>query len=511
MKKFRFGLFISVLAVLTVLTGCNEEEIATVQCGEFSYKVTKKAQTDEDGSIVGWVIRVYAQDANEKELDNIPEALSLELFRLVETECPPDPVQIPWPCYGRQSIGVHEIPGGAASPYVINENTTIYVAEISAPSCREPIEKTNEDIANDTQEIECDNSGDLTINAEICYDEVVFTWESDVSLSGATYDIYDVSIDLSQGNSTVFPVSDLNAENDEGTLSGADAVCSFTYNLTECPGTDGSISITDPIVADANEAVDITVTVDDADLTESGDFTVMLSSDLGESEEVTLSETESVGIFKGTIDGVIGNTAGTDDDGSLNIEKDVVLTATYDEVIDSEGNDPEPTTVQITVMGDLAPTCDDGIQNGDEVGVDCGGSCDPCAPANPIVTLDGTDYEISAADYIGSSDGSFNYLSFTISEVKENETLGLSIGLTLYDDGAFATGTYSFEAASQGVSDISEVTPDNGVTVYAVTGGSVELTDEGVDGDGFQLYTLQLNLTTEGGNLTGTIPDIVGF
>jgi hypothetical protein len=25
------------------------------------------------------------------------------------------------------------------------------------------------------------------------------------------------------------------------------------------------------------------------------------------------------------------------------------------------------------------PTCNDGIQNGDETGVDCGGSCDPCA------------------------------------------------------------------------------------------------------------------------------------
>ncbi|MEL7341721.1 MAG: hypothetical protein AAGM67_14670, partial [Bacteroidota bacterium] len=26
-------------------------------------------------------------------------------------------------------------------------------------------------------------------------------------------------------------------------------------------------------------------------------------------------------------------------------------------------------------------TCDDGIMNGDETGVDCGGSCEPCAAA----------------------------------------------------------------------------------------------------------------------------------
>ncbi|OAV43904.1 cohesin domain-containing protein [Lewinella sp. 4G2] len=28
--------------------------------------------------------------------------------------------------------------------------------------------------------------------------------------------------------------------------------------------------------------------------------------------------------------------------------------------------------------GDVTPTCDDGIQNGDETGIDCGGSCQPC-------------------------------------------------------------------------------------------------------------------------------------
>jgi hypothetical protein len=33
---------------------------------------------------------------------------------------------------------------------------------------------------------------------------------------------------------------------------------------------------------------------------------------------------------------------------------------------------------QFCVGGSTAPTCTDGIQNGDETGVDCGGSCDPC-------------------------------------------------------------------------------------------------------------------------------------
>ena len=31
------------------------------------------------------------------------------------------------------------------------------------------------------------------------------------------------------------------------------------------------------------------------------------------------------------------------------------------------------------------PTCDDGIMNGDETGVDCGGSCEPCEDENPML------------------------------------------------------------------------------------------------------------------------------
>jgi len=33
------------------------------------------------------------------------------------------------------------------------------------------------------------------------------------------------------------------------------------------------------------------------------------------------------------------------------------------------------------LVSDAAPTCSDGVMNGDEAGVDCGGSCDPCLTA----------------------------------------------------------------------------------------------------------------------------------
>ena len=50
-------------------------------------------------------------------------------------------------------------------------------------------------------------------------------------------------------------------------------------------------------------------------------------------------------------------------------------------------------------------TCSDGIQNGDETGIDCGGSCEPCAVSNTLegyvtedITLDASiEYELTAA------------------------------------------------------------------------------------------------------------------
>lgn len=46
------------------------------------------------------------------------------------------------------------------------------------------------------------------------------------------------------------------------------------------------------------------------------------------------------------------------------------------------------------VGGEPAPTCDDGIQNGDETGVDCGGSaCQPCSTGCTYVTINSNNFE----------------------------------------------------------------------------------------------------------------------
>ncbi|MEM6721393.1 MAG: GEVED domain-containing protein [Bacteroidota bacterium] len=58
--------------------------------------------------------------------------------------------------------------------------------------------------------------------------------------------------------------------------------------------------------------------------------------------------------------------------------------------------------------GSGGPTCDDGIQNGDEEGVDCGGSfCDPCASGSEIIT-DGF-FETGWDGWIDGGSDSFRY------------------------------------------------------------------------------------------------------
>ena len=68
-------------------------------------------------------------------------------------------------------------------------------------------------------------------------------------------------------------------------------------------------------------------------------------------------------------DTVDTNTAGT-------------YSVTYN-VSDAAGNAADQITR--TVIVTALPTCDDGIQNGDETGVDCGGSCAPCSSGPEII------------------------------------------------------------------------------------------------------------------------------
>lgn len=53
---------------------------------------------------------------------------------------------------------------------------------------------------------------------------------------------------------------------------------------------------------------------------------------------------------------------------------------------------------KVIISNTGAPTCNDGIQNGDETGVDCGGSCTPCNTNDGIVYVDVNDFTVNAND-----------------------------------------------------------------------------------------------------------------
>ncbi len=61
---------------------------------------------------------------------------------------------------------------------------------------------------------------------------------------------------------------------------------------------------------------------------------------------------------------------------------DYTLTDAQGTVLASGGAFGSSETTNFCVSGSSEPTCSDGIQNGDETGVDCGGSCDPCPTCN---------------------------------------------------------------------------------------------------------------------------------
>ncbi len=81
------------------------------------------------------------------------------------------------------------------------------------------------------------------------------------------------------------------------------------------------------------------------------------------------------------------------------------------------------------------PTCNDGIQNGDETGVDCGGSCDPCQTNNQYCESKGTtttDEHISRVQLgsINKSSGASSYSDFTATSTSLSTNSSYTITIT---------------------------------------------------------------------------------
>ncbi|MCB0638625.1 MAG: T9SS type A sorting domain-containing protein, partial [Lewinella sp.] len=125
---------------------------------------------------------------------------------------------------------------------------------------------------------------------------------------------------------------------------------------------------------------------------------------------------------------------------------------------------------------DVCPTCDDGIQNGDELGVDCGGSCGPCPCEDGTVSDD--DFETSFgiwndggsdcsrylnADYASSGSYSIRLRDGTITSVTTTNVLDLSavedvvFDFTFYARSMEAGEGFELEMSSDGGSSFSTV------------------------------------------------------
>ena len=125
-------------------------------------------------------------------------------------------------------------------------------------------------------------------------------------------------------------------------------------------GITGTVDITDFSIP--GDTLDIVVT--DGDLNEDPlvieTVDVVVVNDVtGEIEIITLTETgPDTGVFTGTVDTTFGTVAGTDNDGVFNTQAGDTVTVTYDDELDTAGNDPAPITDTDIVGGGITGTVD---------------------------------------------------------------------------------------------------------------------------------------------------------
>ncbi|WP_108809397.1 GEVED domain-containing protein [Aquimarina spinulae] len=105
----------------------------------------------------------------------------------------------------------------------------------------------------------------------------------------------------------------------------------------------------------------------------------------------------------------------------------------------------------IRIGGTTTPTCNDGIQNGNETGVDCGGSCSPCATNGTVVYVD-------MSDETTSSSSTWNFFRIEVGDDNDfgawftNNSLRLvSYGKNVVCEGTTSNATFIGEGIEIGV------------------------------------------------------------
>ncbi len=98
----------------------------------------------------------------------------------------------------------------------------------------------------------------------------------------------------------------------------------------------------------------------------------------------------------------------------------------------------EDYTVNIGGVVNPDPTCTDGIQNGDETGVDCGGSCAPCDTGGTVVYVD-------MADQTASSSSTWSFFRIEVGDNKDYGAWfsGNTVRLVTYNKDVVCNGSTS--------------------------------------------------------------------
>jgi len=143
----------------------------------------------------------------------------------------------------------------------------------------------------------------------------------------------------------------------------------------------------------------------------------------------------------------------------------------------SKDEDPEEPTA----------SCTDGIQNQDETGVDCGGSCPPCVYNTMTANIDGTPWSAGSLQF-QYVPGNFWFqgiaAGFPAAKIK------------VVHKGAYAPGVYNLDADSEYI--------DENDIIYTCTSGTVEFT---LFEQTHKIIAGTFSLTASDGTTTVTITD----
>ena len=144
-----------------------------------------------------------------------------------------------------------------------------------------------------------------------------------------------------------------------------------------------------------------------------------------------------------------------------------------------DGGEVEDYMVIIGTVNDLEPTCDDGIQNGDETGVDCGGSCKPCEIAVDGGEVATSDDKTEVTTITG--DGIADVLAF-----KNTSTSNAKYRYLITDDTgkilATETNSHDFEGASSGICRVYGISNNGELSVT-----DKNISDTGLATSGFEI------------------------